>query len=313
MNRKRAGIATTYTLAVINAVLMGLSFLFTKIALTVADPIDTLMYRFVIAFIAISIPILSRCAFVRYPRKKFMKIAFISLLYPILSFSLQAYGLLYATSSEGGILFALTPILTIILASLFLKEKTTLRQKLSISLSVFGVVTIFVMKEMGSTGFHFGSYRGIGLLLLSVLSLAGYSVMSRSLSKVATPMELSFMMMAWGAVFFMGVSFVNHALDHTIKDMLLPFSDSGFILSVVYLGVFSSLVTSLLTNYTLSKIEASKLSVFSNLSTVVSMVAGVLALNENVTYYHAIGFLMVIIGMIGANIGKTENLPAVIK
>lgn len=290
-----------YLLAVLNAIILGLSFFFTKTALSVADPIDILMYRFSLSFMVVSIPVLFRWFTVQYRKKSLKRIAFISLLYPILSFSLQAYGLVYATSAEGGIVFALTPIVTALLASLFLKEQTTFLQKGLILLSVGGVMYIFLMKEVENTGFHLSSYIGFILLFLSVLSLAGYSVMSRSLSKESTPLSLSFMMMACGAVFFTVVSFVRHSLDHTLKELLVPLTNMQFLFSVVYLGILSSLVTSLLTNYTLSKIEASKLSVFSNLSTIVSIVAGAIFLNEAVFYYHWIGFVMIIVGIVGVN------------
>jgi drug/metabolite transporter (DMT)-like permease len=63
----------------------------------------------------------------------------------------------------------------------------------------------------------------------------------------------------------------------------------------------SSLVTSLLTNYILSKIEASKMSVFSNLGTVISIVAGVIFLKEEIFYYHIIGSILIVGGVIGTN------------
>lgn len=296
-----------YSLAILNAVILGLSFLFTKVALNVADPIDILMWRFLISFLVISIPILFKWVTVQYRKKSLKRFFLISFLYPILSFSLQAFGLQYATSAEGGILFALTPIVTTILASFFLKEETTLLQKGFIVLSVGGVLYIFVMKELENTGFHLSSYTGLILLVLSVLSLAGYSVMSRSLSKEATPMELSFLMMACGAGFFTVVSVSKHWIYHTVNEMFLPLLNMNFLISVIYLGILCSLITSLLTNYTLSQIEASKLSVFSNVSTMVSIVAGALFLNESVYFYHWIGFILIIVGVVGVNVALKQR------
>jgi drug/metabolite transporter (DMT)-like permease len=43
------------------------------------------------------------------------------------------------------------------------------------------------------------------------------------------------------------------------------------------------------------------MSVFTNLSTIVSIAAGSLFLGEKVTMYHLIGSLMIITGVIGAN------------
>src|SRR5689334_18265212 len=74
-----------------------------------------------------------------------------------------------------------------------------------------------------------------------------------------------------------------------------------FIVSILYLGVMSSLVTALTANYALSKMEASKMSVFANLSTVVSIAAGAMFLGENITLYHIIGSALIITGVMGAN------------
>lgn len=57
----------------------------------------------------------------------------------------------------------------------------------------------------------------------------------------------------------------------------------------------------MLNNYALSKIEAAKMSVFGNLRTVVAIFAGVFFLKEKIYYYHIIGSIMIILGVIGTN------------
>lgn len=93
----------------------------------------------------------------------------------------------------------------------------------------------------------------------------------------------------------------KHLSDGSLADFIAPLFSLKFIIAIAYLGVLSSLVTSILTNYILSKIEASKMSVFSNLGTVISIVAGVLFLKEKLYYYHIIGSILIISGVIGTN------------
>ncbi|MNJ75246.1 EamA-like transporter family protein [compost metagenome] len=64
----------------------------------------------------------------------------------------------------------------------------------------------------------------------------------------------------------------------------------------------STLVTALSSNYALSKIEASKMGVFSNLSTIVSIAAGALLLGEEVRLYHIAGSVLIIAGVMGTNL-----------
>src|SRR4051794_18017087 len=74
-----------------------------------------------------------------------------------------------SSSAEGGILYAFTPIVTMVFASLFLKETTNVMQKISIFLSVFGVLFIFIMK--GNT-LDWSNMTGIILLVLTCVAFA---------------------------------------------------------------------------------------------------------------------------------------------
>jgi drug/metabolite transporter (DMT)-like permease len=57
--------------------------------------------------------------------------------------------------------------------------------------------------------------------------------------------------------------------------------------------------------------EASRMSVFANLSTIVSMTAGALFLGEEVTVYHLIGSVLIIAGVIGTNtLGRKKELDS---
>ncbi|QYR24281.1 DMT family transporter [Paenibacillus sp. sptzw28] len=307
---RQTGLKLAYLLAVLNAVIIGFSFLFAKIALDYAPPLDTLTYRFAISFAVMLIPVAFGWLKFDYRRKPLFKVLLLAAMYPLGFFTLQAFGLQYASSAEGGILCAFTPVVTTTLASLFLKESTTLLQKQSIFLSTFGVVFIFLMNGQA---FDFAHITGISLLLLSSVAFAGYAVLARSLSKHFRPAEISFFMLAAGCASFLTVSVTNHAAAGTLGLFLAPLASSTFILSVLFLGILSSLVTALTANYVLSKIEASKMSAFTNLSTVVSIAAGALVLGEEVTVYHLVGSAMIVAGVIGTNRSRRKRavLPIV--
>ncbi len=49
------------------------------------------------------------------------------------------------------------------------------------------------------------------------------------------------------------------------------------------------------------------MSVFNNLSTLVTVVAGVLLLNETLYYYHIIGIMSILIGILGTNLDKLRK------
>ncbi|MBH5318349.1 EamA family transporter [Paenibacillus sp. GSMTC-2017] len=300
-----------YIAVVLNAVIIGFSFLFTKIALEHANPMDTLTYRFILSFGIMSIPVVLGKLKLNYRGKSFYKIVLLATMYPLAFFTFQSFGLLHATSSEGGILYAVIPVLTLMLASIFLKETTTILQKISIFTSVFGVLFIFIMK---GSNFDLSNIVGIALLFMSCLVFAAYSVLAKSLLKTYRPAEITYLMLGIGFITFLIISLSSHTTAGTLHQFIAPLTNTTFILSILYLGVLSSLLTALMTNYALSKIDASNVSVFSNLSTIVAMIAGAIFLNETITLYSIIGSLLIIAGVLGTNmLGKINTNKKIAK
>ena len=297
-----------YSAAVLYSVITGLSFLFGKMALSnktiqSSGPIDMLAHRFAVSFIVIAALVLFKIVKVDFTLDKIKRIIPISLLNPIAFFGFQAFGLQYATSSEAGIITAAAPVFAMILASLILGEKSTNLQKLSIFVSVMGVVYITLMKSsaMESSAFDINNIKGIVFVLLSALSFAGYSVVARVMTKDFSSTELSFTMITMSFLFFNIIALIRNLMAGSLNTFFTPFTDPSFTISIVYLGVLSSLITSILTNYVLSYIEASKMSVFINLGTVISIIAGFVFLREKIFYYHIIGSILIVGGVLGTN------------
>lgn len=95
---------------------------------------------------------------------------------------------------------------------------------------------------------------------------------------------------------------INKSMIKRILPMTLFYPLGFFAFQLFGLKYTPSSGTSFLTNYVLSYMESSKMSVFSNLATVISIVAGVVFLKEDIFYYHIIGSILIIIGVIGANV-----------
>lgn len=299
------GLYLAYICALVNATIVGLSFLFTKTAINESNPLDTLAFRFTVAFLTVSLLIIFKIVKVDIRLKSYTKLLPLTILYPTLFFSFQAFGLQSVPSSEAGILFATIPILTTILAAIFLKEQTTIIQKVSIIVSVFGVMYIFIMK---GSSLSLTSWSGILLLLISCLSSAGYAVLTRSLIRTFKPLEITFFMLGVGFIFFNVASLITHISNESLQTMFTPWTNLNFVISILFLGIFASFVTSLLSNYILSKITATQMSVFSNMSTIISIAAGAILLNEDIFIYHIIGSALIILGVIGTNVFKDTSI-----
>ncbi|KMN44351.1 DMT family transporter [Bacillus sp. LK2] len=291
-----------YISALLYSFIIGFSFMFVKLALTITNPLDTLAHRFTVAFIAASIPVIFGFVKLNISFKNILALLPLAIFYPALFFAFQAFGLVYTSSSEAGIIQAAIPIFTMILASYFLKEYTNIWQKTSVLISVIGVIYIFIMNGIVA---HKTSFIGVILILLSALSSACYNVLARKMTKKFKLMDLTYTMTALGFISFNSIVIVDHLNKGTIIIYFKPFTNGTFLISILYLGLLSSLLTALLLNYSLSYIEAAKISVFSNLSTLITIIAGVVFLHEQIAYYHIIGTIMIIIGVIGTNfLGK---------
>lgn len=285
-----------YISATTTSIIFGLSFLFSKKALNVASPFTLLSFRFLTAFLVMSILILLKVIRVTYKNKPIKNLFFLALMEPVIYFIFETYGIKYSSSSLAGIMIALIPVIVTIMAAYFLKEKTSRTQLAFIIISVAGVGFIALKNSIDSSS---SSMLGIILLVITVMSAGVFNIMSRKLSCNFTPMEITYFMMGLGAVCFNLFSLCEHLYLDTLNQYFLPLSNKNFIISIIYLGILSSVIAFFLVNFTLSKIEASKSAVFSNLSTIVSIVAGVAILNEKFKYYHIIGSIMILIGVWG--------------
>ncbi|MBS4190529.1 DMT family transporter [Bacillus sp. FJAT-49705] len=287
-----------YLAAIIYAFIIGLSFMFVKVTLTVTSPIDTLAHRFTVAFIGIIILLVVTKNKVIIKKHDVLQILPLALLYPIAFFTFQVLGLAKISSSEAGIIQATIPIFTLVLAIMFLKEKVSRGQLVFISLSVIGVIyMLFMNGENANTG----NLIGCGFIVLSALAASLYNVFARKLTKQYPLMTLTCAMTVCGFLIFNGIAIGNHVINGTLNQFFKPFMNVDFIISILYLGILSSLGTSYLSNYALSKIEASKMSVFSNFSTLITILAGIIFLQEAFHFYHFIGGIIIIIGVIGTN------------
>lgn len=277
------------------ALIVGFSFIFVKIALKNASAVDVLTYRFTSATLVILC--LSAFKVIQLPKlslNQFWHLLLLSFFYPILFFSLQTIGLEYSSASEAGIIFALSPIITLLFAHFFLKEKTTTLQKIGVLISMLGVIYIFYHKKTDTVE---KSMIGNILLLLSVISIVGYYMIGKKLMSQYTALNLTVIIVFVASFSFGITSIVMHSYTGEWASLIDPLTNGQFITSILYLGILSTLVTSLLTNYALSKIPASTVSIFNNLSPIIAVIGGVIVLDEQLYNYHIIGGIMVFLGV----------------
>ncbi|WP_024622308.1 DMT family transporter [Metaclostridioides mangenotii] len=290
--------------AVLYSTLIGLSFLFSKIALVDGNTIDILAHRFTSAFIAIFLYTLLTKKRKVVSKSDIIALLPLSLVSPVLYFSLQLLGLSMSSSSEGGIIQSTIPIFTMIFGIILLKEKPSLKQKIFTFISMFGVLFVFIAQGNTIDSKHL---LGIILLTLSSLALSLYNVMARKNAKQYNVTQMTYVMTLFGCFVFNVVSIIKHLFLSDIQSYFAPLASMNYIGAVLYLGIMSSLVSFILSNYALSKLEASKMGVYLNLTVVVAVFAGAIFLKESITFIHVIGVAIILIGVLGANLSKPST------
>ncbi|GHV10034.1 hypothetical protein AGMMS50229_20940 [Campylobacterota bacterium] len=96
-------------------------------------------------------------------------------------------------------------------------------------------------------------------------------------------------------------SLIQHTIHGTFATMFIPFSDATFTTAVLYLALFSSLLTTVFASLALNRLTSAGLTIFLNLSTLVAVLVGYFCLGESVHGYHLIGAVMILAGLVGTN------------
>lgn len=278
------------------SLVFGFSFLFTKEGLELITPFHLLAFRFSLAFICLSILRFIGIININLKGKNLKKLFLLAIFQPGIYFICETTGMLYTTSSEAGMMIALIPVAVTILGAIFLNEKPGFLQTVFVVLSVAGVFVIILNRGVSPA-----AANSTGLILLggAVIAAGVYNIISRQLSLEFSPVEITYVMMGFGALFFNIIALYQK--NFQISSYFMMLQNRNVLISVIYLGIFSSVVAFFMMNYTLSKITAAESAVFANLTTVVSIAAGVILRNEPFFKFQVIGAVLIIIGVWGTN------------
>jgi len=292
MNKK----ITAIVMLTLSSIIFGFSFLFTKESLTGLSIFQLLGIRFLIAAVIMAVLVLTGIIKIKLTREKMKGMLLLAIFQPLLYFVGETYGIKLTSASESGMMIALMPITIALFSRVILKEKIVLHQWVAIAASVVGVLLI-----IGADGFSnkSGSMLGFLFLICAVTAEGVFSPLSRKISSKCTPFEITFVMMCTGAVGFNAIGLTSAAVNGTIgtyfTDALNPMIAGG----VLYLAVLSSIVAFILYNAALSRIKASTSASFCNLTTVISVLAGVLIGGEKLYILQIAGMILILLSIWG--------------
>lgn len=271
----------------------GFTFLASDVAQRSVTPFVLLAYRFDLAFLLLSIPMLLGKKEIHLKGKNIKPLILLGLLEPCFYFIGEQYGLRYTNAAFSGVMIAVIPVVSLIMGAVFLKDKPSTAQWIFSLLSIAGVIFITLSENSG------GAIRFVGVLclLLAVLTGAACGVLSRGLRDEVDVFERTYVMQLMGAVFFTVLTLIENAGD--MGAVVAPLSDGKFVLAIVYLALFGSAIGYTLFNYALSHAPMANTVIFCNLVTVLSVVTGIVILGDPFSVGSAVALVVVLVGIWG--------------
>lgn len=279
-------------------VIYGTSYLPIKI-LSVelrGDVLQLLAFRFTLASLGLLVLILTGVLKVDYRGKKMRQVFLIGLFQPILYYICETYGLQRFPSSQAGILMAMTPVISSLMAVLVFHEHPRASQWGCIGISILGVVTL----NLGPADTA-ATPLGFVLILGAAFMTSLNNITVRRARANFSPMELTFVTSVMAAVFFSGMSAAQHAAAGTLNRYFAPLQNGRVVASLLFLGLVSSIGATMLQNIVLSKLPMAVVSSFAGIATVVSVLVGVGLLGETYTLIDFAGTVLILSGVFGVS------------
>ena len=296
-NRKNKGEWIGLLTGICGTSIFGFSFMFSRISMTVTSPENLLMWRFLFAvlFMTILIVILK---FTRHAEgwlgfdlkgKSLKPLLWLGFIQPVFYFTCESNGINLTNATMSGVMLALVPIIAIVIGVFYLHEKTNGAQVAFSVLSILGVI-VMTLCERADGGIHM---LGMVFLCGAVSAGAYFNAFSRKIAEEYTPLERTYVMMVEGAVVFTAAALIRGKADPAA----LRYHE--FQISILYLSLLSSIVAFLGINMATSRLSVAKVSALSNITTVLSMFAGVIFLGEPFTLLSFTASVIILIGVIG--------------
>lgn len=188
-----------------------------------------------------------------------------------------------------------SPIISVILARIFLKERIGWMKGTGMVLCIAGVLFLLSKGDFRNL-VHFHFSKGDLWMLLAAFFFAVYNVMAKKKPASLSPVNFLFVIFSMGTL------------------MVLPFWiwemnrepavgwNSELLLSVLYLGLGASVICFYIWNIAIRHLGAGRTALFGNLIPVFSSLEAVIWLHEDFTWVHVVSMGIVFAGIVLANL-----------
>ncbi|HVE62083.1 MAG TPA: DMT family transporter [Chitinophagaceae bacterium] len=285
------------SLAVLAALLWSGNFIIARGVYNQIPPISLAFYRWLIASL-----IIFPFAYKQFKAEKkivsqYRKYFFWTALTGVTLFNTFVYiGAHYTTAINLALIGTTSsPVFAIILAGIFLKEKLSALKITGMLVCIAGI--IFLLCRGDFTNFLSLSFSaGDGWVLLAALTFAIYNTLAKRKPAGIASINFLFVVFTFGTILLFPFYLWELSQSQSV------YWNWNLILMILYLGLGTSVIAFLCWNISIQKLGAGRTAMFGNLIPVFSSLEAVLLLNEQFTYVDVISMIVVITGLVLANL-----------
>ncbi len=288
--------------AVITVVIWSGNFIIARGLYKQIPPVSLAFYRWSLASLIIFFlgykSFMTEKAFVFKNLKYFFWVALMG----ITLFNTFIYVAGHTTSAINLALIGTTaaPIFAVIISAIFLKEIITPLRLTGLLFCITGVV-VLLSKGSINTLLAFRFTAGDVWILLSAFVFSIYTVLVKRKPSTISPITFLFVVFIGGTLLLLPLFIIE-------KIIMPPVVWDGNLLgSILYLGIGASVVSFFCWNSAIARIGSVRTALFGNLIPIFSTLEAVWLLVETITIVHIVSGVLVIAGLVIANLKKAQG------
>lgn len=299
---KLSTIQKAFLAIIIANVIWGAAASIFKIALTNIPPFTLAFWRFFLGAILVLVFQKGNIAIEFRARREKFAIAGFALSGITFNILFFFWGLRLTHSINAPIIASSAPILTFLLAALFLKERATTKKIAGILLGTLGILTI-VFQPLIARGLD-GSVAGNLFIILATIGAVVQTIIHRRFLIQLNPMKVTFWAFVVGTASFLPLAVFEYIKAPNLYQLL----DWRGFMGLAFGAVLSSAVAYSLYAFALTKITATDSSLFTYLDPIVGTAMGAVLLKEPVTGFFLLGSVLIFGGILIAE-GHLPHYP----
>jgi len=289
-----------FLLPLIAVLIWSMNIAVTRYAVDLIEPASISFYRWLIAFIVLTPFMLFKVWTQRaLVRRHLGQLAILSAFGMVLYQGLSYTAAHYTTATNMGIVNAFIPVFTIFVSMLILKDIPNRFAIVGSIISFLGLLYILGKGDF-ATLLNMGGHSGDLLMVVAVFFYAFYGVFLKKW-QLKIPLLISLYVQIGFALLYHIPFLMYFGLD-AINAQNAP--------SLLYAGIFPSLLAPLLWMLAVQHIGPNRTSIFMNLMPVFTAIIASLWLAEQWTLFHTIGGMMILVGIVMA---QKKNAPVIVQ